>query len=462
MRIIILILILISVLYPMKLFSAEITVSADGETKSISEAINRAGSGDRIIVRQGVYKEHIIINKTLKLIGINRPEINGSGEGTIIKVSAPDVTIEGFSIKSSGNSLSREDCAIETDDSPGAIIHNNKLEDVLFGIYIKNSPDTVISKNVIRGKDLPLPDRGDGIRLWYSSGTLVSDNTLLNTRDLVIWWSSNTLIRNNTVKNGRYGLHYMYSNHNRFEKNIFEGNSVGGFLMYSNDIEFYENIFAKNQGMASGYGVGFKDLDDVVAERNVFIDNRVGIYADNSPHSINSWNEIRNNVIAFNDIGTSLMPSIERNLFEGNSFLENYEQVEIRGGGTLDGNKWYKDGSGNFWSNYTGYDANNDGIGDIPFVYESLFETIIDKNPELRLFIYSPASNAIELASEAVPVIKPEPKLTDEYPLVSPNLPDIRSVRKSNNSLSFLIISFAMFIFPLISYIYIKKAGYRN
>lgn len=439
--------------------SREIIVSKESEISSISAAINIASEGDTIKVEKGVYHEHINIDKTITLIGINNPEIRGNGEGTVVSVKSPGVVINGFRISSTGTSLSREDCAIETEDSAGMIIRNNVLEDVLFGIYIKNSPHSVIENNLIRGKQLSLPDRGDGIRLWYSSGTKILYNKLNQTRDLVIWWSSNTIIKGNEVKNGRYGLHYMYSNHNRFENNLFVGNSVGGFLMYSTDIEFYNNIFAKNQGLASGYGVGFKDLDNVVAENNIFIDNRIGIYADNSPHSFNIWNRISENVIAFNDIGVSLMPSIERNMFNRNSFIENYEQVGIRGGGKLEGNKWFKDKRGNYWSNYTGYDADNDGIGDIPFVYESLFENMIDKNPELRLFIYSPASQAIELASRAVPVIKPEPKLTDKFPLKSPNIPETHKLREKESQLPFLLISITVMLFPIVSYFYINKTG---
>jgi len=438
----------------------EITVSPDGEISSISYAISIANDGDTIIVNSGTYHEHIVIDKKLRLIGTGNPEIIGDEKGTIIKVRAPDCLLKGFNISGSGHSLYKEDSGIETENSPNTVIENNTLTDVLFGIYVKNSPHTVIRNNYIRGKDLDLPDRGDGIRLWYSDNAKIINNTLIKTRDLVMWWSSHTYIKGNKVKYGRYGLHYMYSNHNVFRDNTFIGNSVGGFLMYSNDIKFYNNVFAHNQGLASGYGVGFKDLDDVVAENNLFIDNRVGIYLDNSPHLINSWNRLEGNVIAFNDIGASLMPSIERNIIVKNSFIENSEQVEVRGGGYLKANKWYMDGRGNYWSDYAGYDVNNDGIGDISYVYASLFENIIDKYPDLRLFLYSPSAQAIELASEALPLIKPEPKLTDKYPLISPSIPVNFDTGNTDHGPDILILSIIITFLPLFSYIYIRKADW--
>ena len=273
-----------------------------------------------------------------------------------------------------------------------------------------------------------------------------------------MWWSGNTVIEGNRVEKGRYGLHYMYSNNNLFKDNVFIDNYVGGFLMYSAGITFINNIFARNQGPATGYGVGFKDLDDVIAEGNLFIDNRIGMYLDNSPHLIDSWNKIDNNVIAYNDIGISMMPSIERNMFVSNSFIDNHEQVEIRGGGDLKGNKWNGQNRGNYWSDYVGYDGDGDGIGELPYKSESLFENIIDSRPELRIFIYSPVSKAIELASEAFPVMKPVPKLTDDYPLVRAGVPEHLKTDRRKFSPGLLVLSLSMVLVPLFFYGYLLKS----
>jgi len=420
--------------------------------ESISDIINQSANGDTIIINQGVYDQSFTIDKSVSIIGNNSPVINGGGTGSVIKVTAPNTIIKGLRVRGSGTSLSVEDTGIDLENAPNSIVENNILEDVLFGIYLKNSPGTLIKDNIIYGKNLPLPERGDGIRLWYSSDSKILGNKVKNARDLVIWWSSNTLIKDNRVENGRYGLHYMYSDNNVFEDNLFIGNAVGGFLMYSGDIKFFRNIFTKNKGMASGYGVGFKDLDDVYAEDNLFIDNRVGIYMDNSPHLANSWNELSNNIIAYNDVGVSMMPSIERNKIYGNSFIDNYEQVEVRGGGVLKGNKWNTEKRGNYWSDYKGFDENNDGIGDIPYVSEKLFEQLIDKNKALRIFIYSPVSKAIELASQAFPVFKPDPKLVDNLPILSPVIPEYTSRNIRKKSLGFLFASVLLLFAPVIFY----------
>lgn len=436
-------------------FAATYSVSPSGLIISISKALELCSDGDTIKIEHGVYKERIVVDKSVKLIGINRPVIDGQEKGTVVLVKAPKCTFKGFLVRGSGESLTVEDAGILLDSAPDPIIEDNQLEDVLFGIYLKNSPRGLIQNNDIKGKDLPLPERGDGIRLWYSPETQILDNHISHARDLVMWWSGNTLIKGNRVEEGRYGLHYMYSNNNVFEDNIFSDNFVGGFLMYSSGIRFYHNIFARNQGPATGYGVGFKDLDDVIAEGNLFIDNRIGLYLDNSPHLIDSWNEIKKNVIAFNDIGASFMPSIERNMVVSNSFIDNGEQIEVRGGGTLSGNTWFKDNKGNYWSDYVGYDENGDGIGDVPYLAESLFESLTDRQPNMRIFMLSPVSQAIEFASQAFPVFKPEPKVKDNYPLVEAYMPESLNIQGTTFSLSLLIISAVLVAVPLVLYLYL-------
>lgn len=442
---------LIILLYAEDLAHAKTFYINPGEI--ISDTIKIAENGDTIVINEGVYYQRFKIDKSLSIIGKDLPIIDGSGQGTVIKALAPNIVIKGLKVIGSGNSLSVEDTGIDLENAQSSVVENNILEDVLFGIYLKNSPGTLILNNKIFGKELPLPERGDGIRLWYSSESKIVGNKIQNARDLVIWWSSNTLIKDNHVSGGRYGLHYMYSNNNVFEDNLFAGNAVGGFLMYSDNIKFFRNVFSRNRGMASGYGIGFKDLDDVYAKDNLFIDNRVGVYMDNSPHLAESWNKLADNIIAYNDIGISMMPSIERNIFHGNSFIENYEQVEVRGGGILKGNKWNIKNKGNFWSDYSGFDENNDGIGDTPYKSEKLFEDIIDRNKALRIFIYSPVTKAIELASEAFPVIKPIPKLIDNKPLLRPRIPGHLNRETKDKPIGFLVFSLSMTIIPIVYYL---------
>jgi len=203
------------------------------------------------------------------------------------------------------------------------------------------------------------------------------------------------------------------------EDNRLEGNSVGAFLMYSNHSEFRRNRIVSCRG-PSGFGLGLKDNDALVAEENEFAGNRIGIYVDNSPNSIDSYCIIRRNLLAYNDIGIAFLPAVKRNDVSSNAFVDNLEQVGVIGPGDFHGNAFTVDGRGNYWSDYRGYDLDGDGVGDLPYRAESLFENLMDRHPELRLFQFSPVQQAVDLAVRAFPVVRPRPKLTDTAPLMEP------------------------------------------
>ena len=129
-----------------------------------------------------------------------------------------------------------------------------------------------------------------------------------------IWFSPNGVVRRNTVEDGRYGLHFMFSDNQLLEDNVLRNNSVGAFLMYGRGLTMRRNLMLHNRG-PSGYGVGLKDVDDIVAEGNRLVDNRIGLYVDNSPREPDATVRFANNLIAYNDIGVSLLPLVKRNTY---------------------------------------------------------------------------------------------------------------------------------------------------
>ena len=391
----------------------------------LQAAINAAKPGDTIQVPPGVYEGNFVINKPVTLEGIDWPVLDANNHGNVIEINnAPDVTIKGFVLRNSGSRLDKENASIAVDQSPRLVAEHNRLENTLFGIYIKDSQDSRIAYNTVDHKDVAVHQRGDGIRVWYSAGTEVIGNVVDKGRDVVLWYNEGATIKDNVITNGRYGLHFMYCDDNLVENNHIEGNSVGAFLMYSRRLSLQNNIFANNRG-PSGYGIGLKDLDGVEAHNNLFSSNRVGIYFDNSPWSVDISQHFTHNAFVHNDIGLLFNPSVKRNYFSNNSFIDNMEQVGVTGTGDFRDNEFTVNGQGNFWSDYTGFDADENNLGDLPYVSKSLFENMMDKNPHLRLFQLSPAQQAVDMAARAFPIFQPKPKFTDDAPLMTPVLPAI-------------------------------------
>lgn len=311
-------------------------------TPSLQEQLAAATPGDTLRITGGIYKGPLRITKPVVLLGTQAPVIDGQGQGTVVLIEASDVVLQGFVIRNSGRSLDREDAGIAVYSDRVKIIDNH-IENVLFGIYLRQANACHILRNTITGDaTLDTPRRGDLIRLWYSNDALIEDNSMRHGRDVVLWFARGLVLRGNTIAFGRYGLHFMYSDSALVERNQMLQNSVGAYLMYSTRVMFRHNLLAYNRH-ASAIGVGLKDMDEVTVTENVLVDNQIGIFIDNSPRAIDAQIRYRGNVLAYNDIGIQSLQNAPRSLFEGNNFIENYEQVDLVGGGR------FSEANGTFW-----------------------------------------------------------------------------------------------------------------
>lgn len=428
-------------------------VSSKGEFRSIEDAIHSARDGDVIEVHGGVYREALNVTKTIHVLGKNSPVIDGKGKGTVVTLAKKGIVFSGFKVQNSGDQPDGNDAGI-TVTAPHVVVENNRLENVLFGILLQGAKGSVVRKNYVTGMEkLGMGRKGDGIKLWYSHGAVISDNTVEHTRDVVVWYSPRTVLKRNYVKNGRYGIHIMYADFVRLEGNYILNNSVGVYAMYSQNFTISGNVIRGQMGV-SGYALGFKDANNFEVKNNVIVDNRGGVFSDSSPYNADGYGRFTENIFAFNDTGVILLPSARGNTFTGNTFWENTEQVSIQGGGEAPKNMW----EGNFWSDYKGFDLNSDGQGDLPYASERYFENLMDRQPLLRVLIYSPVVHAIELAAASFPVVRPQPKLRDEKPAAVPArvpssailLPGQNSFKLYIVSISFLILSCFVLIFAYI------------
>jgi nitrous oxidase accessory protein len=392
-----------------------LVVAADGPYTTIQAALDMAENGDTIEVRGGAYTGPLVVDKSVHLLGVDWPVIDGQGVGAVVKLTAPDIHFQGFVLRNSGSEPDRDHAGVAV-SAPRAVVEGNRLEEVLFGVYVADGPNSVVRGNDITGKaKYDLGRKGDGIRLWYSPGVIVEQNVVHETRDVVIWYSPDVVIRENVIRDGRYGVHLMYCDGAEIMRNQFLNNSVGVYTMYSVDVMIADNLLRGQRG-PSGYALGFKDADNVTVTNNVLVDNSAGVFLDGTPFSPQGYSRFEDNVVAFNDVGAILQPAARGNALTKNTFWENVSQMALQGGGQPGVNEW----RGNYWSDYTGFDADGDGQGDLPYRAERLFEGLTDQEPRLRILAYSPAVQAIEFAAHSFPIIRPQPKLTDSEPLMKP------------------------------------------
>lgn len=416
--------------------------------ESLQAMIDHADPGATITVPAGVYGP-IRTDKPVKLVGDNWPVIDGGGVSDCVVLVGGQSEIRGFVIRNSGDDLDKESTGLRV-MGRGAVIENNRFENVLFGIDLKNAPDCVIRGNVIGSKPLDIARRGDALRLFRSNNCLIEGNTIEDGRDALLWYSNKVVVRNNISRRNRYGFHMMYANDVVLEGNDISDNSVGIYLMYGRDYVLRNNHLYRNRG-PSGYGIGLKEIDHYRIESNHISGNRVAVYMDGSPFRRKPGSAfVERNVIACNDIGFAMLPAVKGNRIEANTLSDNIEQLAVLGRGAVAGN----DFAGNYWSDYAGYDANHDGIGDQAYASRKLFESMIDAEPKLRLLIYSPAQEAIEFIGRAIPAVQPEPKFSDPAPLMQPVTATVASAR---SSAAFYLAAAVLLGLPTIVIVLIKE-----
>lgn len=425
---------------------ATVACGQDGNhsTDEIEKLVEAATEGTTVLVPPGVYEGNLRIIKAVVVDGQNAVTIDGLGKGTVVELTVPGITIRNLTIRGSGSTVDQEPAGVRAFDGP-VIIEYNRFEDVYFGIDLRQSPESTIRHNIVHGKDLELGRRGDGIRLWWSHGSKVHDNFVDGLRDMVFWYSEDLRIDRNRVINSRYGLHFMYSHNTILSENDLAKNSVGIYLMYSNGITLMRNRIINNRG-SSGYGIGLKDCDDIIVEDNALLANRVGIYIDNSPSSFDSVGLIARNSFSFNEIGLLATPITHNNVITENAFVENEEQVAVHGGGQLNDNQFSKDGLGNFWSSYAGFDLAGDGIGDVAYAPRNLFRNLLAREPNLRIFVHSPAQQAIELTARAFPDLNPKPMFTDPTPLTRPPELNLLEASTQGSRTTMVLISVVLLV----------------
>ena len=412
-----------AVLLALALAAASPGHAAASEPVSIAARIALAAPGSTVEVPAGIYHEQIVIDRPIALVGRGAPVIDGGGRGDVVRIMAEGVTLRGFVVQGSARDVSDEPAGIRL-IANRATIEGNRLREVLYGISLVDSNGHHIRNNDIASiGDLYAERRGHAIYLWNSDNNRIEGNRVDGVKDgIFVGFARHNEIRGNTVTRSRYGIHYMSSEDNVFVDNTFLDNVTGGAIMFSRRITLEGNRFSGNRSPASGFGLLLKDVDDLRMVGNRIDHNRLGVTAEGVPLAPGSTAEIRDNVIAFNQVGMELATNTAATL-TGNSFLGNLEQLRATGGGAPSRNRWSEDGRGNYWDDYRGYDATGDGVGDLPFHYGSTYQDLVQQNESLRAYAYTSARIALELGLKWFPVFRADPLAVDSSPLMFPPRP---------------------------------------
>ncbi len=376
----------------------------------LATAIAGANSGDVLILQPGLHLGPIVIDRPLTLTGGHAAIIDGMGDGTVVTIDAPDVVIQNLTVAGSGLNSQETDAGIKIlKKADRALIENNRVLGNLHGIDVHGGHDAQVLGNIIEGTRNPrMNDRGNGIYVWNSPGTVVEGNSVRWGRDGIFSNASRKgIYRNNLFRDLRFAVHYMYTNDSEVSGNVSIGNHLGYAIMFSNKVIIKDNLSLSDR--SHGVMLNFANNADVSG-------NLVRGGADRCTFIYNAHkNLIYGNRFEGCNIGIHFTAGSERNVLTGNAFLGNRTQVKYVGTRDIE---WSFEGRGNYWSDHASFDLGGDGIADSAFRPNDLMDHILWSQPAAALLTGAPVVQLIRWAQSSFPATLPG-GVVDSSPLMT-------------------------------------------
>lgn len=177
--------------------------------EKIQSALDNASDGDFILVRPGTYKENIVINKSVFLIGVNKNTtiLDGERKSDVVIVDADNVVLTGFTIKNGDFSAQSvlplgPPSGIKIQHRVNVLVHHNLVVNNFVGIRIYRAASNTVKWNYISNNRY-------GVFLAHSKGNRVYANNISANKwnGIELDWSDENRVEANTVSHNKaYGL----------------------------------------------------------------------------------------------------------------------------------------------------------------------------------------------------------------------------------------------------------------
>lgn len=375
--------------------------------------LDTALPGASIRLPPGVYTGPAVISKPLTLDGNGEVIIDAGGRGTVLTIKADRVTLRGLTLRGSGDSHDALDGGLMA-EGRHLLIENNVIDDVLFGISLHKVTDSVVRANRIRSRPVDSAERGDGVRLWYSTGNRIEDNDIAQIRDVTVTNSPRNRFTGNTIRDSRRAFNFLFAHRSLVDRNRLENNSTGIVALNSSGLIVRNNRILHAMD-ASGAGIALKATAAVLIAHNEIVHCAHGIIADSPLDPINRIVLI-DNLVAHNVTGIYFYGAKGGHIAIGNTFRNNLWPVTIIGDGDPLDDIWW----GNYWDGYEGFDRDHDGFGDRPYELLAYADRIWMETPAARFFRSSPVLELLDFLERLAPFAAPSLILRDTAPRMAP------------------------------------------
>lgn len=378
---------------------------------SLAAAIAGAQPGDVLVLTDGAYDGPVSIDRPLTITGPRGAVVNGLKQGSVVTIAASDVTLTGFTVTGSGRINQDLDAGVKiVQGADRARVEKLLVTDNMHGIDVHGGRDTIVSGNEIIGtRSARMNERGNGIYVWNSPGTLLQDNIIRYGRDGIFSnASADSIYRRNIMRDLRFAVHFMYTRNTEVSDNISIGNHLGFAIMFSNRAKILNNLSLgdREHGLMLNYANNADVSGNLVrggTKKCLFIYNA---------HKNLVWG----NRFESCGIGIHFTAGSEKNVLTGNAFIANREQVKYVGTRNME---WSHEGRGNFWSDHPAFDLNGDGVADSFYRPNDLMDQILWSQPAASLLTGSPAVQIVRWSQRDFPATLPG-GVRDSAPLMRP------------------------------------------
>lgn len=379
--------------------------------------------GEISVLPAGTHTGNFVLETPIHLRCAPEAVLDGGGHDNLLTIRAPGVTIEGCTLRNWGSNLTEMNAGIFVEPSATDVtLQGNRLRGPGFGIWSDGTRNLVVENNQVEGDtDYRSQDRGNGIHLINTNEARVLNNRVRHTRDgIYLGNSNNNLIQGNLMEDLRFGIHYMFSQSNRVIGNTTRRTRTGYALMQSRmlTVEHNRSEDDRNYGILMNFITYSTITDNFVSnvQRGQTGDDSMIKGGEGKALFIyNSlFNTIANNHFERSNLGIHLTAGSENNRISSNTFAGNEQQVKYVATRTQE---WSVEGRGNFWSDYLGWDRNDDGLGDVPYEPNDNVDRLLWMYPQVRLLMNSPAIQVLRWVQRAFPVIRMQ-GVQDSHPLM--------------------------------------------
>lgn len=345
-----------------------------GHHPTITEAINAADPGTRILVRPGLYREGLIIDKPLEIIGDGPPgDVVVQAEGAdVILFQANMGRVANLVLRQMGGGdwygvditqgrLDLEDCDIVSQGSSCVAIHGgadprlrrNRIHDgesagvhiydnaqgtledndifgnALAGVEISNGSNPILRRNRIHD------GRAGGVLICANGQGTLEDNDIFGNASagVTILTGSNPILCRNRIHDGKTSGVFIYENgRGTFEENNIFGNAFSGVEIKTsanptlrrnrihdgkqNGVFIYENgqgTLEDNDIFANGYsGVFIQSGNPALRHNRINKNGYEGVWIYEEGAGVIEDNDLRDNARGAWDISADSEPNVKR------------------------------------------------------------------------------------------------------------------------------------------------------